>query len=491
MPGKDIDEIFRQGLNNLKPAYKRSHWERLQSNLENSPSELRRRTRYRVAYGTAAALVLAVSVYLWQSSSFSGKSALPSVVSTPKAYTNQPVSTNVHSQESSSQVNGSHNRASIAGAASKNDIVSRQNIVKHKKSSYSYASNNRNSGGNNVANNNGYNIVKPADFQNSAHDNSKNISPADATNTASAMNNIATNSSIKGEQINTFPAEGAAENISPIDQLPVAGDKKAGMDAGSWTGINYHFWQNPAYTGDDQQGKLSINLNDRRDYIPQSPNSSAMDFISGEYQLNKGNNLGAWYGRDLTPYEVQSTGGIAAAHKFSLSENTTLSFGASGIFNNNVFSTGTTAVSGDVGFWLNHKNFYVSFVAQNINQPSLGYVEGVNEVLAREYQTTAGYVWHIPSSDFSIMPRVELDNTHMSFTGQGQLIASWKGKIMLGVGENNLSLSSKGANYTTAYAGFQIKKVRIFTSYGRDNELEYLALTHKNIIESGIKVSLF
>ncbi len=503
MPGKDIDEIFRQGLNDLKPAYKRSHWERLQSNLENSPSELRRRMRYRIAYSAAAILVLALSVYLWQSSSFSGKNNLPSAASTSKVFSAQPPMANAHIMESgSSLTNSSNNMASISGLSGKNDITNStvngksQNTVKHTRNSSLYSSsalNNGNSGGNNVVGNNSINIGGPADFKNSASDNSKNSTPADATNTATTSNaamNLAANSSVTQEQIHPFPAIGAAENISPVGQLPVAGDKKAAMDAGSWTGINYHFWQNPAYTGEDQQGKLSVNLDDRREYIDQSPNSSAMDFISGEYQVSKGNNIGAWYGHDLTTYEVQSTGGVAFSHKMILGENTSLSMGVSGTFNNNIFASGTTAISGDAGLWLTHKNFYASFVAQNVNQPSVGFIEGVNEVLAREYQTTAGYVFHLPA-DFSIMPRFELDNTHMSFTGQSQLIAAWKGKIMLGVGENNLSLSTKGANYSTAYVGVQIKRVRIFTSYGRDDELEYLGLAHKNIIESGMKISLF
>ena len=69
------------------------------------------------------------------------------------------------------------------------------------------------------------------------------------------------------------------------------------------------------------------------------------------------------------------------------------------------------------------------------------------------------------------------------------MLASWKGKIMAGIGENDLSLSSsKDCNYA-AYAGLQIKNnIRIYSSYGRDQQLELIGV-HKNIIESGVKIA--
>jgi hypothetical protein len=328
---------------------------------------------------------------------------------------------------------------------------------------------------------------------------------------ATLMNHLSPAIEMAGEnegtlQIKTNPAD------QEIGRYNDRGSNSKYARWANWQSIFSPFWKNPAYTG--SEGKFNVTVDDKIDYDNNnSPLNYHNNFAFDVRLPVLGLGIGVYHSRDLSPYSLQSTTGLALSKVLFHAGATSVKLGVAGtIINNSLFFNAlnypdqidpvlgiryatqekdpvamTQAFGLNAGLWLSGPHVMAGIDVENLNTPHLEHISEAAP-LPRVWRGTLGYRLSV-SKALQFMPMAVFTRKSTINQANGTLTAVYKDKYMVSVAYQDISPTT-GRGNLLAYAGVDIKKqLRVFASYGRNLELAEIGV-NESFLHIGFKFQI-
>lgn len=280
----------------------------------------------------------------------------------------------------------------------------------------------------------------------------------------------------------------------------------------NWQSVYYHFWDNPAFTG--QEGRYNFNIDDQITKTDNSLRPAFVNHFAFDMQIPRyGIGLGLYHQREVGITSLNTRTGLAASvHLLSLGDGE-LTGGVSATYiqkNNfsklfifsdrfdpvfgfiqddkyNHFSHSISTIAYNTGLWYSSSHTIAGLDVQNVNNPVFGGVYDATRIPI-QWRATLGYRFEIGRS-LQVMPWIEAIHIENTNVYSSRLMAVYRNAYMLGISYEGVDQETRLGNLMYM-ASVQVKKrVRLFASYGKNLEMAQNGI-EQNILYTGLRVQL-
>jgi type IX secretion system PorP/SprF family membrane protein len=277
----------------------------------------------------------------------------------------------------------------------------------------------------------------------------------------------------------------------------------------NWQSIFYPFWKNPAYAG--SEGLINVTVDDKQEFIPEANSTKIQNNFAVDSRLPfLGLGVGMFHSRDLTPYSLQSTTGIAVSKILLHRGNAVLKAGIAGtVINNSLFYNAlsyndqidpvfgfiratkekdpaemTSAFGLNAGMWFSNKHIMAGLDVTNLNQPRPHHLAEA-EPLPRLWRATAGYRF-ATGNNLQWLPMVEVRRQNGVNQYNATFTAVYKNNFMATVAYQDIAPATGRGNFYIYGSVIVLKNIRAFAAWGYNMEWQQIGI-NEQFIHAGIK----